>query len=77
MTKENYEMRLQNKVALITGATKGIGAEAARLFAREGARVVICGRDEASGLEVAEEINEKSGEQQAWFCLLDVTSYES
>ena len=70
-------MRLQNKVALITGATKGIGAEAARLFAREGARVVICGRDEASGLEVAEEINEKSGEQQAWFCLLDVTSYES
>lgn len=70
-------MRLQNKVALITGATKGIGAEAARLFAREGARVVICGRDEASGLKVADEINEKSGELCAWFCHLDVTSYES
>ena len=70
-------MRLQNKVALITGATKGIGAEAARLFAREGAHVVICGRDEASGFKVAEEINEKSGEPRAWFCHLDVTSYES
>ena len=70
-------MRLQNKVALITGATKGIGAEAARLFAREGALVVICGRDEASGRSVAEEINEKRGGQQAWFCPLDVTSYQT
>lgn len=70
-------MRLQNKVALITGATKGIGAEAARLFAQEGARVVICGRDEASGLRIAEEINEKSDAPRAWFCYLDVTSYDS
>ncbi len=70
-------MRLQNKVALITGATKGIGAETARLFAQEGAQVIICGRDEASGREIAAEINAKCDQQQAWFCYLDVTSYES
>ncbi len=70
-------MRLQNKVALITGATKGIGAEAARLFAAEGARVVICGRDEVSGRSVANEINQAADAPRAWFCQLDVTSYES
>ena len=70
-------MRLQNKVALITGATKGIGAEAARLFAAEGARVVICGRDEESGRSVANEINQAADAPRAWFCQLDVTSYES
>ena len=70
-------MRMEDKTALITGATKGIGAEAARLFAREGAQVVICGRDEEAGTAVAEEINEEAGKQTAWFCPLDVTSYES
>ena len=70
-------MRMEDKTALITGATKGIGAEAARLFAREGAQVVICGRDEEAGTAVAEEINEEAGKQIAWFCPLDVTSYES
>ena len=74
-------MRMRNKVALITGATRGIGAEAARLFAREGARIVICGRDEEAGRRVADEINSEinteSAGQAASFCSLDVTSYES
>ena len=41
--------RLAGKVALISGGTTGIGLACARLFAREGARVVVAGRDEAAG----------------------------
>src|SRR5262245_47302626 len=39
-------MKLANKVALITGGTSGIGLEAAKLFAAEGARVVVAGVDQ-------------------------------
>ena len=67
--------RLRDKVALITGATKGIGEEAARLFVREGARVVLCGRDAASGERIAEELN-ADGKKVAVFCKLDVSEYE-
>ncbi|MBZ5520998.1 MAG: SDR family NAD(P)-dependent oxidoreductase [Acidobacteriia bacterium] len=38
-------MKLQGKVAIITGASMGIGEEIAKLFAREGARLVLCARD--------------------------------
>jgi NAD(P)-dependent dehydrogenase (short-subunit alcohol dehydrogenase family) len=55
-------MRLQNKVALITGAGSGIGREAATLFAREGARVVVADMNDAGGEETVNTIQSAGGE---------------
>jgi NAD(P)-dependent dehydrogenase (short-subunit alcohol dehydrogenase family) len=63
-------MRLQGKVALITGATSGIGRATAVLFAREGAKVAIVGRDEVRGREVVAEIEQAGG--MALFLRCDV-----
>jgi len=49
-------MRLQDKVAIITGAASGFGAEIARSYAREGAKVVIADLNEAGARAVAAEI---------------------
>lgn len=53
--------RLVGKVALITGATSGIGRATAVLFAREGAKVVLTGRDETRGREAVTEIMQAGG----------------
>jgi NAD(P)-dependent dehydrogenase (short-subunit alcohol dehydrogenase family) len=55
-------MRLENKVALITGAGMGIGREAAVLFAGEGARVVVADVDEGAARETVR-LCEKAGGQ--------------
>lgn len=49
-------MRLQGKIAVITGAAKGIGKETAKVFAREGAKVVICDSDVNAGQNTLQEI---------------------
>jgi len=55
-------LRLKDKVAIITGSTKGIGMETAKTFAREGAKVVICGTRESAIKEVVEEIKAAGAE---------------
>ena len=54
-------MRLQNKVALITGASSGIGREAALLFAIEGASVVVADVNDKGGQETVELIQRQKG----------------
>ena len=72
-------MRLEGKVALISGAASGVegelmgfGGAAARLFAREGAKVVLTDINEESGQKTAAQINEIGGD--AMFLRLDVTN---
>jgi NAD(P)-dependent dehydrogenase (short-subunit alcohol dehydrogenase family) len=67
-------MRLENKVALITGGYGGMGRASARLFAGEGATVFIAGRDEERGDELAKQINEAGG--TAYFTELDITNQD-
>jgi NAD(P)-dependent dehydrogenase (short-subunit alcohol dehydrogenase family) len=64
-------MRLAGKVALISGGARGLGASEARLFAREGARVVLGDVLEAEGRAVEAEIRSAGGD--ALFVGLDVT----
>ena len=53
--------RLQDRIALVTGSTDGIGAAIARTLAAEGAHVVVTGRDETRGGKIAAGIAESGG----------------
>ena len=67
--------RLDEKVAFITGAGSGIGRAAARIFAREGARVVIAELKRDLGLEAEKLVKEAGGD--ATFVETDVTDEDS
>ena len=68
-------MRLEGKVAMVTGGANGMGAEECRLFAREGARVAIADIREEDGKRVEAEIAEAGGE--AMFVDLNVADENS
>ena len=65
-------MRLEGKVAIITGSASGIGAASARLFTQEGAKVCIADIDEEKGRQAAADIAASGGD--IFFKRLDITS---
>lgn len=62
--------RLENKVTIITGSAGGMGKETAKLFAEQGAKVVVADFNEEAGKAVVDEINAAGG--VAAFCKVDI-----
>jgi 3-oxoacyl-[acyl-carrier protein] reductase len=55
------DLQLNDKRALVTGSTSGIGAEIARMLAQEGVKVVVHGRNRDRAQAVVDEIEAKGG----------------
>ncbi|MDK2962536.1 MAG: hypothetical protein PWP20_1662, partial [Eubacteriaceae bacterium] len=66
--------RLENKIAVITGATSGIGEAVALMYVKEGAKVVLVGRNADKGKQLVEEIQASGGE--ASFVKCDLRVYD-
>jgi len=68
-------MRLENKIAIITGGGDGLGQASAVLFAKEGASVVVADMDPARGMKTVDMIKNQNGE--AMFVEVDVSKEDS
>ncbi len=66
--------RLDGKVAIITGSTSGMGRDTAYLFAEEGAKVVVTGRNEERAREVVDTIRQRGG--QASYVIVDMADLD-
>lgn len=70
-------MKLKGRVALLTGANDGIGKAAAKLFAEQGAVVIVTGRRSEEGMAVERELGEIAGDPKAaMFIQADISSEE-
>ncbi len=67
-------MKLEDKVAIITGSTSGMGRATAILFAREGAKVVVTGRNKKRAMETVDRIKEEGHE--AIYVLADTADFK-
>src|SRR3989338_8047168 len=63
------DKRLQGKVAIVTGASRGIGRELALLFTKEGAKLTVTARNEENLKSLADEIRQAGGEEALCFPL--------
>jgi NAD(P)-dependent dehydrogenase (short-subunit alcohol dehydrogenase family) len=68
-------MRLRDKVIVVTGSTKGIGASIARVCAGEGANLVISGRNAEEGRRIAGELTQRGS--KAVFIQCDISNVEN
>lgn len=70
------QMRLEGKRAIVTGAAQGLGAAIARMFADNGARVLLTDLNGDGAASAAEAINQALGEERAFAARHDVTREE-
>ena len=66
------DLHLKDKIALVTGSSRGLGYATALQLAKEGCKVAINGRDEAKVKSAVEKINRETGTQACSFTCLQV-----